>query len=169
LGLVREAIGQDRPVLVKMNCQDFLDGGLTLEDSVQVGVMLAEGGIDAIELSGGALISGGISPSRPAIVAEEKEAYFREAASAFREKVRVPIILVGGIRSYPVAERLVNEGVADYISMSRPFIREPWLVNRWKAGDTRKAFCISDNQCFGPARAGEGIYCVTERKEKRSL
>lgn len=61
---------------------------------------------------------------------------------------------------------IVSEGIADYISMSRPLIREPGLINRWKSGNLAKAACISDNQCFGPAMAGEGIYCVTEKKEK---
>jgi len=50
--------------------------------------------------------------------------------------------------------------------MSRPLIREPGLINRWKSGNLAKSACISDNQCFGPAMAGEGIYCVTEKKEK---
>ena len=50
--------------------------------------------------------------------------------------------------------------------MSRPFIREPALIRRWQSGDRRPAFCLSDNLCFGPAMAGEGIYCVVERKEK---
>jgi 2,4-dienoyl-CoA reductase-like NADH-dependent reductase (Old Yellow Enzyme family) len=60
----------------------------------------------------------------------------------------------------------VNEGVADYISMSRPLIREPHLINRWKAGDFTKSACVSDNMCFQPAREGKGIYCVTEKREK---
>jgi hypothetical protein len=49
--------------------------------------------------------------------------------------------------------------------MSRPLIREPDLIGRWLAGDRRKATCKSDNLCFGPARKGEGIYCVTEERE----
>lgn len=164
---VREVVGTDYPVLVKMNSQDFLDGGLTLEDSLRVGTMLCEAGIDAIELSGGTLISGRLNPSRMRITSEEKEAYFRDAAKAFKERMDVPLILVGGIRSYHVAERLVEEGVADYISMSRPLIREPGLVNRWKGGDLRKATCLSDNKCFKPAMSGEGIYCVVEANDQR--
>ncbi len=166
LAAVRKVVGPDYAVLVKMNSQDALDGGLVVEDALKAAAMLAEGGIDAIELSGGTLISKALSPSRTAILSEEKEAYFQDAARAFKEKVRVPIILVGGVRSCQVAERLLNSGVADYFSMSRPLIREPGLVNRWKSGDLRKAHCISDNQCFEPARAGEGMYCVTERREK---
>ena len=76
----------------------------------------------------------------------------------------VPLILVGGIRSFEVAERLVDEGTTDYISLCRPLIREPDLVNRWKSGDIRKAICDSDNLCFRPVIKGEGLYCVVEKK-----
>jgi 2,4-dienoyl-CoA reductase-like NADH-dependent reductase (Old Yellow Enzyme family) len=166
---VRSAVGDDFPVLVKLNSQDFLEGGLTLEDSVKIGGWLQGDGIDAIELSGGTLKSGTLSPSRSGITTEEQEAYFTEGAKAFKEKVTVPLLLVGGIRSWPVAERIIEQGTADYISMSRPFIREPGLIRRWRSGDLRPAFCISDNQCFGPAMAGKGIYCVVEKKEKEKI
>ncbi len=76
-----------------------------------------------------------------------------------------PLILVGGIRSYSVAEKLVQDGTADYVSMSRPLIREPDLINRWKSGNHEKSGCDSDNLCFKPAMTGRGIYCV--RKERR--
>jgi 2,4-dienoyl-CoA reductase-like NADH-dependent reductase (Old Yellow Enzyme family) len=165
LAEVRKAVGPDRPVWIKMNCQDYLDNGLDPEDAVRAGILLAQGGADAIELSGGTFVSGPLNPSRTAILSEDKEAYFRDSAKVFRQRVPIPLSLVGGIRSLAVAEGIVREGMADYVSMSRPFIREPWLVKRWKAGDTRRALCLSDNQCFGPARAGEGIYCVVERKE----
>ena len=164
---VRKAVGEDYPILVKMNCQDFVENGLIVEDAVQVGRMLAENGIDAIELSGGILTSRKLSPSRAGIKSEDKEAYFQNEAGIFKKNIDVPLIVVGGMRSFAVAERLVNEGVADLISMSRPFIREPYLINRWKNGDLRKATCLSDNRCFGPGMKGVGIYCVTEEREKQ--
>ncbi len=167
LANVRAAVGEDFPVLVKMNCEDCLEGGLSLGDSIKVGAMLERGGLDAIELSGGTLVSGNLIPSRAGIKSEEKEAYFRNAARAFKENLRVPLILVGGNRSFHVAEKLVDEGYADCISMSRPFIREPGLVKRWASGDLSKAKCVSDNQCFGAGMSGEGIYCVVEKKEKQ--
>lgn len=74
-------------------------------------------------------------------------------------------MLVGGIRSYDVAEKLTDEGIADYISLCRPLIREPHLIRRWKAGDTRKSPCLSDNLCFKPTMKGQGLYCVTEERE----
>ena len=163
---VRSTVGHDFPVLVKLNSEDFLEGGLTLNDSLKIGTLLQKDGIDAIELSGGTLRSGSLTPSRVGITTEEKEAYFLEAAKAFKEKLTIPLILVGGIRSLSVAERIIDQGLADYLSMSRPFIREPDLVKRWMSGDLSKATCLSDNQCFGPAMAGEGIYCVVDKKEK---
>jgi 2,4-dienoyl-CoA reductase-like NADH-dependent reductase (Old Yellow Enzyme family) len=163
---VRQAVGDDYPVLIKLNCRDFIENGLTAEDSLQVAKMLVAEGIDAIELSGGVLSSPKLSPSRLGIKTEDKEAYFQEDAKAFKTQLDVPLILVGGNRSFPVAERLVQGGIADYISMSRPFIREPDLINRWKSGDLSKATCVSDNMCFAPARKGNGIYCVTEERQR---
>ncbi len=79
----------------------------------------------------------------------------------------IPLILVGGIRSLDVAEKLVAEKIADYLSMCRPLIREPGLVNRWKSGDTRPATCKSDNLCFRPAMAGKGVHCVMDERERQ--
>jgi 2,4-dienoyl-CoA reductase-like NADH-dependent reductase (Old Yellow Enzyme family) len=165
LGEVRAAVGKDYPVLIKLNSEDFLEEGLTRGDSLKVGKMLQAAGIDAIEVSGGTAVSDTLNPSRSGIKSEEKEAYFRNASKAFKEALSVPIILVGGVRSPGLAETLLAQGVADYFSMSRPLIREPGLVKRWASGDLSKARCLSDNQCFGPGRAGEGVYCVTEKKE----
>jgi 2,4-dienoyl-CoA reductase-like NADH-dependent reductase (Old Yellow Enzyme family) len=150
-----------------MNCRDFIENGLVAEDSLEVGAVLESEGIDAIELSGGVLVGGKLSPSRMGIKSEEKEAYFQNDAKAFKEKIGVPLILVGGNRSFQVAERLINAGITDYISMCRPLIREPALINRWRAGDLSKAACVSDNMCFRPAQKGDGIYCLTEEREKK--
>lgn len=166
LKTVRTAVGDSLAVLIKMNCRDFVDGGLTLRDSLEVGGMLQREGIDAIELSGGTPRSGRLGTVRMRINAEEKEAYFREEAKAFGERLQVPLLLVGGIRTFELAERLVKHGYADYISMSRAFIREPDLTRRWQSGDLEKAKCISCNRCFKPAGTGEGIYCVVEKREK---
>jgi len=166
LQAIRSTVGDSFPILIKINCRDFHDNGLELADSVQTGIMLAEGGIDAIELSGGNRLSGKRVPARVGIKSEDQEAYFQNEARTYKNKVKVPLILVGGNRSFQVAEKLVTEGPADYISMSRPFIREPGLINRWKSGDLSRATCLSDSLCFGPARKGQGIYCVTEERQQ---
>jgi 2,4-dienoyl-CoA reductase-like NADH-dependent reductase (Old Yellow Enzyme family) len=167
LGEVKSAVGKDYPVLIKLNSEDGLEGGITLRDSLKVGEMLQDAGIDGIEVSGGTAVSNALGASRSGIKSEEKEAYFRTASKAFKEALDVPIILVGGIRSPGLAEKLLEQGVADYFAMSRPLIREPGLVKRWASGDRSKSRCLSDNQCFEPGRAGEGVYCVTEKKEQK--
>jgi 2,4-dienoyl-CoA reductase-like NADH-dependent reductase (Old Yellow Enzyme family) len=63
-----------------------------------------------------------------------------------------------------LAQRLVAEGTADYISMARLFIREPGLIYRWRAGDRRIAQCISDNRCIAAGLEGKGIYCHNEKE-----
>jgi 2,4-dienoyl-CoA reductase-like NADH-dependent reductase (Old Yellow Enzyme family) len=158
LASIRDHAGDDYPVLVKLNCRDFVDNGLELQDSIQVAMMLQQNGIDAIELSGGLLNNPNIMQSN--IDTQGSEAYFQKEARAFKEKIDVPVILVGGIRSYGLAERLVAEGVADYISMSRPFIRDPELILRWKAGERLEAECISCNNCFEQIKQGIGVSCV---------
>jgi 2,4-dienoyl-CoA reductase-like NADH-dependent reductase (Old Yellow Enzyme family) len=162
---IRRAVGRDYPLLVKMNCSDFADGGLTVQDSIAAAGLMIAAGLDAIELSGGLLTGGKLSPSRQGITNKDKEAYFKEAARAFKQAVKVPLILVGGIRSIDLAEELFEAGTADYFSMSRPLIREPELINRWRSGDRTKAHCASDNLCFRPAMTGKGIYCVTEEAQ----
>lgn len=167
---VRHEVGDDFPVMLKINCRDFAENGLDAEDALEVAKMLADAGLDAIELSGGLLTSKKMSPSRPGINTEEKEAYFREDALAFKKELRIPLILVGGVRSPDVAESLLENGTADYFSMSRPFIREPDLISRWKSGDRNKAQCKSDNLCFGPGFKGKGVYCVAmEREAKKGV
>jgi 2,4-dienoyl-CoA reductase-like NADH-dependent reductase (Old Yellow Enzyme family) len=162
---IRDAVGPDYAVLIKMNSEDFIDGGFSVDDMAAVAVMLEKAGIDAIELSGGSAFSPKYTSSRPGrIENEEDEVYYREAARKYKEKVHVPLILVGGIRSYAVAEKLAEDGIADYIALCRPLIREPGLINRWRSGDTGKATCVSDNGCFTPARAGRGLSCVIEEK-----
>jgi 2,4-dienoyl-CoA reductase-like NADH-dependent reductase (Old Yellow Enzyme family) len=166
---IRSAVGDKFPVLIKINSDDFLEGGFTKNEMVQVAAMLEKEGIDAIEVSGGTHLSPDeYSFSRKTgVVSEDKELYFREAARLYKDKINVPLVLVGGIRSYSVAEQVVNEELADYISLCRPLIREPRLIRRWQSGDTSRAACISCNECFKPVRAAEEVYCVAEAKLRR--
>ena len=169
LKAVRKTVGPDFPVLIKLNSEDFLPGGLTVEDMLKTAGMIEERGIDAIEMSGGTFLSGKNNPSRPGKPAPgEPEAYYENVARRYKNKIRVPLMLVGGIRTFETAERLVTGGVADYIALSRPLIREPDLISRWKSGDRRPASCISDSGCFKPGLEGRGIRCVVETHEKGS-
>ncbi len=159
---MREVVGKEYPIIIKMNCADFIENGLTIDESLQAAILFANAGFDAIEVSGGIIRTGKLSPTRPGITTESKEAYFQEYSRRFKEKIEIPLILVGGFKSFEVADKIITEGTADYISMSRALIREPDLINRWKKGDLHQAMCKSDNLCFNPGFEGKGVYCVTQ-------
>ncbi len=157
---IRWRVGERFPVLVKINSDDFIEGGFNTDEMVRVSKMLENAGVDAVEISGGTGLSKDKIPSRIGLAkAGEDEVYYREAARAFKQEVRIPLILVGGIRSLPAAEALVAEGLADYIALSRPLIREPDLVRRWRSGDPANATCISCNRCYRPILRGDGLAC----------
>ncbi|MFP4033429.1 MAG: NADH:flavin oxidoreductase [Desulfococcaceae bacterium] len=165
---VRRAVGNEFPVLVKINSQDFVEGQVfTPEEMIAASQVLSTEGIDAVEMSGGLVDSSPrLSPVRKGkIAAEKEEGYYRDTAEKFKEMVDVPLILVGGIRSLSVARKLLEDEVADFIAMARPLIREPHLIRRWRMGDERRSGCKSDNLCFRPAVEGKGIYCLVEAKE----
>ncbi len=163
---VRETVGADYPVLIKLNASDHVDGGLEIDDSVYAAKKLAEAGINAIEVSAGTSASGEKSPVRRKINKSEKEAYNLKLARRIKEAVSCLLMVVGGFRSYRVAEKAIRDYCMDYISMARPLIREPGLANRWLQGDRKRAMCISCNKCFMPGREEGGIYCVIEKKKQ---
>jgi 2,4-dienoyl-CoA reductase-like NADH-dependent reductase (Old Yellow Enzyme family) len=161
LSSIREATGNQFLILVKINSEDKIDKGFSIEEMVQVSLMLEKAGADAIEISGGtigALLTGAINNSFSPPATDP--VFYREAAEKYKEKIKIPLILVGGIRSFETADELVRTGTADYISMCRPLIREPDLIKRWKSGDLRKSECISDSACFQPGMEGKGVRCV---------
>lgn len=165
---VRKAVGNEFPVLVKLNGDDNLAGGLSLEDALAAARMLDQEGIDAIEVSGGTPASGDQSPVRQGIATREQEAYNLPLAYRIKEAVSCPVMVVGGLRSFEIIEGIIRRGEADYISMSRPFIREPALVRRWEQGDEARATCISCNGCFKPGLKEKGIYCVVNKIESEN-
>ncbi len=162
---IRAELGRQFTVIIKINSDDFIDGGFTTEEMVQAVEWLEKTGLDAVELSGGTSI-GQYSSSRISKDGGKKEEiYYQDAARLYKQRISIPLILVGGIRSYEAANKLIKEGTADYISLSRPLIREPDLIKRWVSGDRRRSSCISCNKCYIPIRAGKGFYCPLEKKE----
>jgi len=158
---VRASVGDGYPVLVKLNSEDLLEGGHSQEEMLEICAMLQQAGIDAIELSGGTILGAAMNKFEITFMpVGDREVYWREAAVRYKEKLDIPLILVGGIRSFEMAQQLVEDGVADYVALSRPLIREPDLVSQWQKGDRKKADCISDNLCAFAGIQGKGVHCV---------
>ena len=163
---VRSEVGADFPVLVKLNGSDNLEGGLDPHDAVQAARLLDRENIDSIEVSGGTSASKGQNPVRIKIDKPEREAYNLVLATGIKKAVKCPVMVVGGFRSFEIIAKVIAEEGIDYVSMSRPFIREPRLVKRWEGSDRSAARCISCNGCFKPGLKEGGIYCVVDRREK---
>jgi 2,4-dienoyl-CoA reductase-like NADH-dependent reductase (Old Yellow Enzyme family) len=160
---VREGAAE-LPVSVKLGMRDFVEGGLRLEDAIDTAQALVAEGVAAIE------VSAGITSSRIETVqkytavtrrraASDKlvhrllapappEGYFVSEARALRKSVSCPIIVVGGLRTVEYMEKVVREGVADFVSLGRPLIREPDLVNTIRDGRRGLVDCTSCNICM---------------------
>ena len=153
---VRKKVG-DFPIFIKVNCEDFMDGGATTDDMMWVCKKLSEEGIDLIEVSGGNATSRkyeGVIRTR--IDGPEKEAYFKEFALKISDIISTPISLIGGHRTLENIEEVLNKGNIEYISMARPLLREPDLIEKWKLESDKTSKCISCNKCFGP----KGSICI---------
>ena len=165
IAAMRQAVGADYPIWVKLNCADFMkDGSLTFEESKQVMAWLADQGVNAIEVSGGNTSSlprkGPIRAIRRTKEPMYFKAYAAEAAALLKGKTDVGV--VGGFRTIADIEEALESTDLAFISMSRPFLRQPDLPNRWKSGDTEPALCISCSRCFG----AENVDCIFNKKEK---
>jgi len=170
---MRNLVGKDFPILVKINSQDNIKNGVTLSESIALSKKLDEIGIDAIEISGG-IKETGFTTTKGDIPEDlllnnlnmlngflfkfvkgklEKAAQFQEGyhlaqTTAIKKSVNVPIILVGGLRKRVMMENVIEQGNADLVSMSRPFIRQPNLVNQFlKHPDSECITCVNCNRC----------------------
>lgn len=146
---IREAVGADYPILVKINCEDFMEEqGFTFEECRIVCKLLKQAGLSAVEITGGTALSRrGEGTIRK--VTTETESYFKQYAAKIAEEIDIPVLSVGGHRDIKKLTELVNQTKIQYISLCRPFIREPDLIQRWAGGDTSPAKCISCTKCFG--------------------
>ena len=169
-----EKVGKDFPILIKMNVDDFLEGGINLAESKKIAERLSRTGFAAIETSGGMweVITRskeelGWEPvvlieARIDINSKDKEAYHLQYAREIRKVIKVPLILVGGIRSLDVIEEILAEGSADFIALCRPLIRQPGLPNSWLKGTgASTAKCISCNGCVSSVMVG-ALKCIPQ-------
>lgn len=157
---IREKAGDDFLIAVKINSEDFVEGGLTQEDSLNACILLEKTGIDIIEVSGGIWASGDLYARRPGHMTNGKEPYFLPYSKRLSEYVSCPVVLTGGIRSPEMANNIISNTRISFIGLSRPLLREPDFANKWLTGNAAKSKCISCNQCF----SAQGNTCVFQRK-----
>jgi len=143
---VREAVGNEYPILVKISCTDGIDQGITFEGFKYACKELVNLGVNAIEVSGAWHK-----------YSSKDEFYFKEYTEKIAEENDVAVILVGGNRNFASMTEILNETSIEYFSMCRPLIAEPDLVNRWESGDNSKAKCISCNGCIGAGQEGRCV------------
>ena len=161
---VREAVGPEVPVTARLGVVDAVAGGLDLDEGLAIARRLESLGLDAIELTYG-LMTNYRQNIRPyvgvgllralkdglvhrAFAKPVPEAYYRAFAQAAKRILRIPVILVGGVRSTEVMNEVLRSGDADFLAMARPFVREPHLVEALRNGRRGPVACVSCNLCL---------------------
>jgi len=184
----RKVIPDAMPILIKINTNDFTPKeGVTPKIAKKYAGWLRNAGIDGVELSCGTFFTfhvvRGEIPSKELVKALPAwmrplaklqfrklrpqcsfvEAYNLAAAEIIKPELgEVPLILVGGMRRLSHMEELVERKYTDLVSMSRPFIREPLLVKRFREGKAEQASCISCNKCFAAIANDLPLRCYVD-------
>ncbi|MCT4613557.1 MAG: NADH:flavin oxidoreductase [Marinifilaceae bacterium] len=160
---VRNRVGKDFPVMIKINYDDLMgDKGIQFHESMEVFKRLDNLGIAMIELSAGNLAA---NPEIPAIRTKlskiESQSYYKEAATELAKHVNAKVAFVGGNRTPSLFNEIINNSDIELISIARPFIAEPYLVNKWKENIDYKAKCVSCNRCWDTVP----VSCILNRKK----
>jgi NADH:flavin oxidoreductases, Old Yellow Enzyme family len=128
--------------------------------------MLADLGFDALEISSGIRgekYSG--TEYKTKINKSSKEAYFCPWCREIKPQVDIPIIAVGGFRTFGMMEEIIRDKVADFVALCRPLITEPDLIHEWGKDQNKKPKCISCNKCVEALHKGAPLHCVVFPKK----
>lgn len=166
---IRIVVGDEFPIMIKLNSEDFMPDGLTSDESVLVSKILEKAGIDAIEVSGGNessldVLNGNKGPARTKVaVSKDNESYFKNHTARLTEELKIPVILTGGNRHYDVMDDILNATGICYFGICRPLICQPNLINLWvENAEKVKPKCVSCNGCYHTY----GKRCVITQKNK---
>lgn len=114
---VRDAVGNNYPISVRLGGCDYMDGGSTIEDSVYAAKVLEKAGVDMINVSGGMC--------RYSRKGHTEPGYFQDMSSAIKKAVTIPVMLTGGVKTKDDAEKLLKSGAADLIGVGRELLKNP--------------------------------------------
>lgn len=155
LRATRRAVGPDFPVALKLNSDDFRNGGFSHEECLRVVEWLNAESLDLLEISGGTYEQprllgaegrpGDAVPVRASTRA--REAYFLAYAEAIRTVARMPMMVTGGFRTRAAMEAAVD-GACDMIGLGRPLCWQPDFPRRLLAGETDRAERMEDRLRF---------------------
>ncbi len=147
VAIVREIIAQARPlvgpafpILIRMNGDDHVAGGIDMDSLPEVAREIEKAGVEAVDLSGN-------NASRENITTPEQESYYLKHAQALR--LKIPVIATGGNRSVERLDQAARTGGPQFFGFARPLISEPDLPRRWREGrGPAEAACISCGRCM---------------------
>jgi 2,4-dienoyl-CoA reductase-like NADH-dependent reductase (Old Yellow Enzyme family) len=136
---IRKEVGVDFPVGIKLNSADFMRGGFTEQESMEVVKALNESGIDLIEISGGSYEAPIMADGTGKKSTQHRESYFLEYAEKVREITDTPIVVTGGFRSSKAMRAALASGATDFIGLARPLALDPEMPNKAIKDET---FCV---------------------------
>jgi len=145
VNLIKERVGRDFPVSVRMNGSDYMPGGVTVDMARQTAKLLEQAGADMIGVSGGAY------GSYPVIVPpyDQPRGCNVPLAAAIKELVKVPVAVAGRLDDPLVADEVLVSGKADVIAVARGLLADPELPNKASKGDFKEIRrCIACNICI---------------------
>jgi 2,4-dienoyl-CoA reductase-like NADH-dependent reductase (Old Yellow Enzyme family) len=156
LNAVRNRVGPDFPIICRLSGDEYVDGGLKIEETKQIAQILEKEGADALHVSACNAASGYLT--QPPYYVEE--GVFVHLAEAIKSVVNIPVITVGRIRNPVMADQIVRDGKADLVSMGRALIADPHLPKKAEEGRFEEIIpCISCNRCIQTQRK-EAIRCA---------
>jgi 2,4-dienoyl-CoA reductase-like NADH-dependent reductase (Old Yellow Enzyme family)/thioredoxin reductase len=126
---VRKEVGPDFPIIFRMNGDDFLEGGITLDQAVQHARLFVEAGVDALDVSSGPFET----HHRQFPMIYQPFGALVHLAETIKKAVDVPVITVGKIDAL-LGERILEKGQADFIQMARALMADPELPNKAREG-----------------------------------
>lgn len=121
---VKEEWPEDKPLSVRLSAVDYLEGGLTIQDTVEIGRVLKAKGVDLMDISTGGLLSARI---------ELGPGYQVPYAEAVKREVGIPTIAVGLITKAELAQEILFNGRADFVALGRELLRNPYWVLKAKS------------------------------------
>lgn len=127
---IREAVGEDFAVAIKLNSADFQKGGFTEDDSLTVIKTLEQDGINLIEISGGNYENPSMMNGKAKSSTQVREAYFIDYAEKAKTILSIPLVVTGGFRSNTAMAEALASQATDMIGIARPLAVDPELSNK---------------------------------------